>query len=300
MVGRLPHGFPLLVLLSVAAAGVAASAAGEPPSPCYVELTVDEPAIEAKVSSTEPGAATTSGTYEASLPPVSERAVLTIQGSVDTGWPISISPSTIIISGNVARSGRFDLAVLVPSGELPITGTVTLTARMVVGGIQCTPDTVYEPAVTVLPYVDEVGLSAPESLLEVVTPGTTRTTSVDLAAKTNGDITVLLEYGGPAEVTVTGPPLVVAHRNENGTAIATFDVRLAVSAEPGEYLVSIRATATAGQDDTSAGNITLVVRVLERQLPAPGVLETLLALTLVGASGAAGTRRSLRSGESDR
>ncbi len=270
------------------------SAAPGAPSPCSVEMVVQKPFIEVHVNATLPATASTAVNYTVDMPPVSERAIVSFQGSVDAGWPISISPQTLQISGNVGRTGQFYVTVVVPAGQVASTGTVTLTATMTAAGFQCDPDQVDEPKVAVLPYVDEVSAAASEPSVSVEGWGKARSVSISFAAKANADVSLSIAFDAPSEVIVDGPTRQFALRRDNGWANATFSVSLRSTAgHPGSFPVTVRIVADAGGDSAVESRTTVSFEVSEQAVPGPG---TAGALVLLAAAGALARRGGIRKG----
>lgn len=261
---------------------VLAGSAGAAPEPCSVHITVDDEYVEAQISSTQPGTAQASGTYEATFPPLGERAVITLTGVVDTGWPISISPSTIQISGNAGRTGTFSISVVVPPGEPVQEAHVTITARMVAGGIECTPSTVRAPTIAVLPYVEELSVTTEQSLYTAAGSGSARVVRVWLGARANADVQATIAYAAPAGVVVTGPATLFVPGSQAGTANGTFDVRVqAGDLAPGTYEVRVEVSASAQGSAAAQSSVVFSVEVGQPQLPGAGPVVALFCLAAV-------------------
>ncbi|HEX9710785.1 MAG TPA: hypothetical protein VGB42_12575 [Candidatus Thermoplasmatota archaeon] len=277
------------LLACVPATGQAGAA---PPEPCSVDVSIDKPYVEATVSSTQPGTASTSGNYTATLPPVPERAVITITAVIDSGWPITISPSTITVSGNAGRTGTFYLTVVVPPAEPVSTALVTVTARMVAGGIECTPSQVNEPTVGVRPYIEEPSLAPSQSLYSISGPDGARAVTVSFASKANTHVRAEIMYSAPEGIHVDGPAMIDVPRSANGTANATFTIRVSAgAAEVGTYTVAVGATASAGDSDPKETATNFSLEVNEAPLPGAGSALALLVIAAAAGGGRTGPRR---------
>jgi hypothetical protein len=102
-------------------------------------ITISPGDRTAEITASQPAAVTFAGNYTVDKLAF-ERAVVTITGSVSTGWPLTISPATITISGNANLRGTFLVTVVVPPGELATNiGQLQLTGRATAGGLQSVP-----------------------------------------------------------------------------------------------------------------------------------------------------------------
>lgn len=278
-----PRALPLaLLLLASPAVGTAVSGAPQAPDPCTVTIEVSRSHIEVHINSTSPGTASTTGNVTVDLPPLGERAVVSIQAAVDTGWPISVSPQTVQISGSMASTIPFALSVVVPPGTAVSTAVVTLVARAVYAGLQCTSPPLHEPTVQVLPYVEDVVATADAAVYSVPPSGSPRTATLSLGSRSNADVVYHLLYEPPSGVSVTGPDTVAGHYN-GGYANSSVTLRVwASGAEEGIYPVTVRVEATAQGTATSAGRATLPVEVSAASVPGAGLVEVLLAVAVAG------------------
>jgi hypothetical protein len=216
------------------------------------------------------------------MPPVPERAVISITATVDTGWPVSVSPSAIQISGTIGRTGTFFVTVIVPPGEPVQEAHVTVTGRMVAGAIECTPSTVRAPTIAVLPYVEELSVTTEQSLYTATGSGSARVVRVSLGARTNADVRATIAYHAPAGVVVTGPATLFAPRSQGGTANATFDVRVQTGdLGPGTYDVQVNVSASAQGSSPAQSSVVFSVEVAPPQLPGAGPVAVVLALAAV-------------------
>jgi hypothetical protein len=126
-----------LVILSALAA-MAPQAAAQNPVPA-LSITISPGDRTAEITASQPAAVTFAGNYSVDKLAF-ERAVVTIQGSVSTGWPVTISPATITISGNANLRGTFLVTVVVPPGELATNiAQLSITGRATAGGLQSVP-----------------------------------------------------------------------------------------------------------------------------------------------------------------
>ncbi len=279
-----------LILMFSAATGIAAAA---PPEPCTVEVSIDDPYIEASVNATDPGAASTSGTVTATTPTGLERATISLTAIVDTGWVISISPQTIQVSGSVGRTSQFTLAVGVPAAEPVSSGIVTVVARMHVAGLQCSSSPVHEPTVAVLPYVESVTLTPSQTTYAISGSTSSRTVTIALGSLANTVVHVDLRYTAPEGVRVDGPSSLSFARRDDGTANTTFNLRIRPDdLELGSYPITVDAVASAGGSEQVEARATFSVEVQDEPLPGPGSAAALFALVAV--AGAWGVIRRAR------
>ncbi len=105
-------------------------AAGAPPDSLPevfgLSIVLDNPDQEARVTDSAPGIVQFTGQMTVDKPPV-QRAVVTLESSVDTGWVSSISPSSAVFTSTTPQS--FTVTVVVPEKTLS-----TLTGRLLVRG----------------------------------------------------------------------------------------------------------------------------------------------------------------------
>jgi hypothetical protein len=127
----------MIVLLS-AVSVLAQPAMAQNPVPA-LSLTIAPSERHAIISPSQPGTASFTGNYTVDKLSI-ERAIINFQAVVTTGWPVSISPQTIQVSGNTGRTGTIYITVVVPPGELATNiGQLTVTGRATAGGLQSPP-----------------------------------------------------------------------------------------------------------------------------------------------------------------
>lgn len=124
-----------LIVVSSALSILAEPAVAQNPVPA-LSFQITPAERHADITASRPGTALFQGNYTVNKLSF-ERAVVTFQAVVSTGWAVSISPSSITISGAQAQTGRIDITVVVPPGELATNiGTLTVTGRAIAGGLQ--------------------------------------------------------------------------------------------------------------------------------------------------------------------
>ncbi|HEX9710357.1 MAG TPA: choice-of-anchor T family protein [Candidatus Thermoplasmatota archaeon] len=124
-----------MIVLTSAFSILAEPAVAQNPVPA-LSFTIAPSERHAVISPSQPGTASFTGNYTVDKLNV-ERAVVTFNAVVSTGWPVTISPSVITISGTAGRTGSIYITVVVPPGELATNiGTLTVTGRAVAGGLQ--------------------------------------------------------------------------------------------------------------------------------------------------------------------
>ncbi|RLF71236.1 MAG: hypothetical protein DRN35_02770 [Thermoplasmata archaeon] len=100
--------------------------------PASVTLQLDEGKRTAQVAPGQSGIVTFSGSVNAIVPwqPNVQQCVVTLQGSTDAGWPVTISPSTVIFTRQDTKAKPFIATVKVPP-ETPYlqSGTVIIQGR---------------------------------------------------------------------------------------------------------------------------------------------------------------------------
>lgn len=252
----------LPLTLSLLGAVVAAQTAGAP-SPCTIELSVGDTAEEAAVSSTSPAAVLFFGNYTVSMPPLAERAVVSLVSTVDTGWVSTVSPSSVTISGNV-RMGPFTVTVVAPAGALPEeVGLATVAATMVVVGLQC-EDTLEGLSITPLPYFD--GFTGRIDPQNVTLRSGAGSFTLLIGAKANVPVSISIEYSGPEGVTFSGPSSVALPGPGSGPMEVNVTVRISAGGlAAGSYQLEILVRGTTAEGLTHQGQLLAPLEV-----PLPG------------------------------
>lgn len=253
-----PVGALLALLAFFVVAGSPSAAGG-----CSLSLTVGEPVVDAKITSTQPGAATTSVKVAVEIPPFQNNTLVQLTGQVESGWPLSISPSSISYGSSAYYSSPVKVTVVVPPGETAQNATVTLDGRLLVDGVLCSQVTVDEPTVRVLPYVQAASLVASQSLFEP--EGTRATVSVPLSftARANGDVELEVNYSFPPEVQVEGPDHLTLPV-ERGEVGSDWEIQVTSrDGRPGVFEVTVTVSARVGGVKAAETNTTLFLQVDE-------------------------------------
>lgn len=100
-----------------------------------VTVQLSPPVQNVTVSPTQKGAAVFSGNVTVEKLPF-VRMTVTLNSSVDKGWPSSVSPATLAITDSSPHS--FGVTVVIPEGTTSSTGTLTVDAKAVGGGFAVT------------------------------------------------------------------------------------------------------------------------------------------------------------------
>jgi hypothetical protein len=161
------------------------SAAGAPPdaTPVMIAVSVDidEPTQEAQPTDQAPGIVTFTGQVSVDKLPV-QRAVVTLESSVDAGWACQISPSTAVFTSTTPQS--FDVTAVVPEGTLStVAGKLLVRAAMTSGG-QTAEDTA-NATITVDQYY-RLNVTCDAPYFEADRPGVSTTYKVMVLNKGNG------------------------------------------------------------------------------------------------------------------
>jgi hypothetical protein len=248
-------------VLGVAAACLAlALSAHAIPSPCTIDISIEGTEFEAPITSTQPAAVEMQGSYTGTAPS-GARAILTLTGSVSTGWAIAISPATVQMSGNVGGTGNFVVTVVVPAGALhEDAGLVTVDATMTVSGLQC-HDTVSGISVTPRAYLEGVVWSSVPPELNVTGSGAVVHLKLDL--KANVPLTLTFEGNPSGGLAIYAPASFQASPPSNGPFNATVAVTISPAAvPPGRYIanMTIHAVAQGGLSSDTPVEIPVNVR----------------------------------------
>jgi hypothetical protein len=135
---QITRAFVVSMVLLSAFATLSPPAAAQNPVPA-LSITLSPGERTAEITASQPGPVSFSGGYRVDKLAF-ERAIVTITGTMSTGWPLTISPATIQISGNAGLTGNFTVIVVVPAGELATNiGQLSLTGRATAGGLQSPP-----------------------------------------------------------------------------------------------------------------------------------------------------------------
>ncbi len=127
-----------LIVLTSAVSILAEPVMAQNPVPA-LSFTITPSEQRAVISPSQPGTASFTGNYTVDKLAV-ERAIITFNAVVTTGWVVSISPQTIQVSGNSGLTGRIYITVVVPPGELAVNiGQLTVTGRATAAGFQSPP-----------------------------------------------------------------------------------------------------------------------------------------------------------------
>lgn len=214
------------MLILAAALMAMAAPAQAAPSPCTIDISIEGTEFVAPVNSTMPGAVTMQGSYTGTKPSF-ERAVVTLTGTVSTGWPISISPATTTISANVGPSGSFTVVVVVPAATLHAdVGMVTIVATMTAGGLQCR-DTAGGISVTPAAYLDDVIFRIDPEELKLT--GDIGSFELYVEAKANVAVTVNIAFQNSPGISIIAPSSISIPAPTGAPMNQTVTVRVSAS-----------------------------------------------------------------------
>jgi hypothetical protein len=249
-----------------------------------VEVALADTSLEATINSTQAGSPSTEGTVQVTKPPLEERAVVSITGSVSTGWPVTLSPSTVTVGDEPLATIPFHVAVVVPPATLAETvGNLVISARMTYGGIQCPPGTA-EASVVPLAYFEELSGRLSSDRVTVKTAGGATTFSLEVAAKVNTPITLHFEYLAPASATFDGPTTLGATPSDDATIAVNVTLRISsASLREGLYQLWVNVSGTPEAGAPKDG--FLAIPLFVEAPPAPSLVDLALppaALVLVG------------------
>ncbi len=268
---------PVLVFMGLVFAGLAHPAEAASPF-CAIDITVTPTEREAPVTSTQPAAVTFNGEYTVDFPSF-ERAQVTLTAVIDQGWATTVSPASITVTN--ARTGPFSVTTVVPAGTFPSQiGVLTVTARMIVGGIQCT-DQETGLLIKPRPYFDGLTVRMDPSRLELARG----TESFKLTVAGNASVPVSLSFTmeGPDGLSMRGPSTLVLPPPGTGPSNVTATIQLSgPNLAPGTYdiTVTVRGTTQEGLSQNAT---------LRAPLTVPEGVGVALSspVVLVGAAGAA-------------
>jgi hypothetical protein len=268
------------LLVPVLAAGATAA-----PTPCTVSISIADPSKEAAVGSNSADAVQFAGNFSVTLPPLVERASLTLTSEFDTGWVATVSPASITLTSTL-RTGMFTITVVAPAGVPPtLVGTGNVVGHMNAAGAQCS-DTVDGLTVTPLPYLE--GISGNVEPRNVTVNNGLGSFTLTLGAIANVPVTLTLEYGGPSGVTITGPATLQLQYTESGIKNATDKVQVrAPDLPPGNYHlnVTVRASTSNGLASQARLEPPLVVALHGDPIAsAPVWIAGVVAIAAVGAA----------------
>lgn len=214
----------LLAIPSVSVGG--ASAAPPNPASCSASIAFDVTGLSVAVSASQPTEAFAGASVFIAKPsPVRVTAILT--ASTDLGWPVAVTPASIVISGP-APSTWVKLAVEVPAGEAAgTTARVTLDVALDAGYYPCTDASSSELSITVSTTVERFnGYIVADSL--IVTDDARRVAfRVEFEASANAAIQVSIKYVVDAQVTVDAPQFLVLNPQIGGRDNTSIEVALA-------------------------------------------------------------------------
>jgi hypothetical protein len=98
-----------------------------------ITITLEPPQLEAQLTDEQLGAVTFGGTVTVELPPIIKGTV-TMQAVVNTGWPVVLSPQTVLFSGPGEED--FQVTVIVPPAtSAQAEGVVTVTGSLKLPGL---------------------------------------------------------------------------------------------------------------------------------------------------------------------
>lgn len=285
MVGRTSRwAYPVLVPVALLAFFVAAGSATASGF-CALELAPDAAVLNAKITSTQPGAATALVTVSAEVPPFQSNSLVQFIGQVDTGWPLSIRPSTISFGSPGTYVSNVQFTVIVPPGEYVQNATVTLQGKLLADGVYCSEAATDGPIVRVLPYVQAPSLVASQSLYVPRGPHGTVQVPLSFLARANGDVELEINYTFPDEVMVEGTNRIPI-RMERGEVSAEWEIQVA-SRDGRAGVFEVRVEVTVGAVDLNpAGTNTSIFLQVDEGLLNPTTAPIVL-LAFAGFGGAA-------------
>jgi len=187
------------ILAVLALFALSPSAACAPPDaiPAIIGVSVslDQETQVAHVTEQSPGIVTFTGQFSVDKLPV-QRAVVTLDSRVDTGWVSNVSPSTAVFTSTTPQS--LTVTVVVPQKTLStVTGTLIVHATMNAGG-QTAEDT-DNATITVEQYY-MLNLTSENPFFETDKPGVSATYKVLVANRGNGPDSFALEISNLKEL----------------------------------------------------------------------------------------------------
>ena len=271
-----PFGAAALALFLVLALRLSLPAEAASPF-CAIDITLEPSEREAPVTSTQPVAVTFSGNYTADFLAF-ERAQVTLTAVVDTGWVATVSPASITVTN--ARTGPFSVTSVVPAGTLPTpVGVLTVTARMVVGGIQCMDQET--GLIKPRPYFE--GLTARMDPRELALERGTESFKLTIAGNASVPVSLSVTVEGPDGLSFRGPTALALPPPGSGPTNVTATIQLSgPNLGPGTYEITVQVRGTTQEGLSQNATLRAPLTVPE------GIGIALSSpVVMVGAAGAA-------------
>jgi hypothetical protein len=128
-----------LIVLSSAVVVFVPTASAQNPVPA-MQMTLIPTSQEVEITASQPGAATFYGNVSVTKASY-ERAIVTLQASVSTGWPASVSPSSMVFA-TTGTVQNYQVSVIVPPGESAVNiGQLLVSGRATAAGLASLPVT---------------------------------------------------------------------------------------------------------------------------------------------------------------
>lgn len=122
-----------LMVLTTAVSALVPPAAAQNPVP-VISISLSPPERTAKITASQQAAVSFTGNYTVDKLSF-ERAQVTFDAVVSTGWIATVSPGTVTITNQ--RTGPMSVTVVVPAGTSATeVGELTVTGRVIAGGLQ--------------------------------------------------------------------------------------------------------------------------------------------------------------------